>query len=119
LRRVPAAHGEGVRGLSGLRRVPRGDGTAARRAAPPVIDDAALARQSLPALLLDRARRTPGRVAYRAKTLGVYRETTWSELADRVHLGQDGRPEGRRLPPRPTRRRRSQHARPLSAAGPG
>ena len=49
-----------------------------------MIDDAALARQSLPALLLDRARRTPGRVAYRAKTLGVYRETTWSELADRV-----------------------------------
>src|SRR5207244_12119156 len=71
-------------GLSGLRRVPRGDGTAARRAPRAVIDDAALARQSLPALLLDRARRTPGRVAYRAKTLGVYRETPWRELADRV-----------------------------------
>ena len=49
-----------------------------------MIDYAALARQSLPALLVDRARRTPERVAYRAKTLGVYRETTWRELADRV-----------------------------------
>src|SRR5436309_2535577 len=38
---------------------------------------------------------------------------------DRLHLGHDGRPEGRRPPPRPTRRRRRQHARPLSAAGPG
>jgi long-chain acyl-CoA synthetase len=43
-----------------------------------------LARQTLPALLLDRARRTPERVAYRAKELGIYRETTWRELARRV-----------------------------------
>src|SRR2546425_12062139 len=69
LRRVPAAHGEGVRCVPGLRRIPGRDGAASRRAAPAVIDYAALARQSLPALLVDRARRTPERVAYRAKTL--------------------------------------------------
>ncbi len=43
-----------------------------------------LARQTLPGLLLERARRTPHRVAYRAKELGIYRETAWRELADRV-----------------------------------
>jgi non-ribosomal peptide synthetase component F len=53
-----------------------------RRAA--VMDYARLARQTVPGLLLERARRTPARVAYRAKRLGVYRETTWRELADRV-----------------------------------
>ena len=39
---------------------------------------------TLPGLLVERARQRPGRVAYRAKELGVYRETTWAELAARV-----------------------------------
>jgi long-chain acyl-CoA synthetase len=43
-----------------------------------------LARQTVPALLEERARQSPERVAYRAKELGVYRETTWRELARRV-----------------------------------
>ena len=47
-------------------------------------DYAELARQTLPGLLLDRARKTPGAVAFRAKALGIYRETTWRQLADRV-----------------------------------
>jgi long-chain acyl-CoA synthetase len=44
----------------------------------------ALARMSMPGLLLDRVRRTPDRVAYRAKKLGIYRETSWRELGARV-----------------------------------
>src|SRR5207245_10548292 len=48
------------------------------------IDELARTRQSPPPLMLDHPRRTPGGVAYCAKTLGAYRETTWSELADRV-----------------------------------
>jgi long-chain acyl-CoA synthetase len=49
-----------------------------------VIDQAQLAQSTLPALLLERARRTPERVACRAKELGIYRETTWRDLAERV-----------------------------------
>ena len=49
-----------------------------------MIDYEALARTTLPALLVDRARRTPDDVAFRAKTRGIYRETTWRELAARV-----------------------------------
>ncbi|HEV8436681.1 MAG TPA: AMP-binding protein [Methylomirabilota bacterium] len=48
------------------------------------MDYEALARQTLPGLLVQRARRTPDRVAYRAKELGIYRETSWREVADRV-----------------------------------
>ena len=48
------------------------------------MNDEALARRTLPGLLLERARRTPDRPAYRAKQLGIYRETTWRELARRV-----------------------------------
>ena len=47
-------------------------------------DYAALARETLPGLLVERARRTPDRVAFRAKRLGIYRETTWRDLADSV-----------------------------------
>jgi long-chain acyl-CoA synthetase len=43
-----------------------------------------VARQTLPGLLLERVRRTPDEVAFRAKELGIYRETTWRQLADRV-----------------------------------
>jgi branched-chain amino acid transport system permease protein len=49
-----------------------------------LIDQAQLIQRTLPGLLLERARRTPERIAYRAKELGIYRETTWRGLAERV-----------------------------------
>ena len=48
------------------------------------MDFDALRAATLPGLLVDRARQRPARVAFRAKELGVWRETTWRELADRV-----------------------------------
>jgi long-chain acyl-CoA synthetase len=48
------------------------------------MDFEALRAATLPGLLVDRARRRPTRVAFRAKELGVWRETTWGELAQRV-----------------------------------
>jgi long-chain acyl-CoA synthetase len=39
---------------------------------------------TIPGLLVERARTRPGSVAFRAKELGVYRETTWGVLAARV-----------------------------------
>src|SRR5258706_125845 len=48
------------------------------------MDFDALRATTLPGLLLERARRRPARVAFRAKELGVWRETTWRELADPV-----------------------------------
>ena len=39
---------------------------------------------TIPGLLLERARTQPHAVAFRAKELGVYRETTWAGLAVRV-----------------------------------
>ena len=45
---------------------------------------AELRTKTIPGLLWERARRTPDRVAFRAKTLGIYREVTWREYADRV-----------------------------------
>ena len=39
---------------------------------------------TIPGLLVERARTRPGSVAFRAKELGVYRETTWGALAARV-----------------------------------
>jgi long-chain acyl-CoA synthetase len=44
----------------------------------------ALRASTLPGLLVERARARPERVAYRAKELGIWRETTWRELAARV-----------------------------------
>src|SRR5712691_219986 len=41
---------------------------------------------TLPALLQERARRTPGQVALRAKELGIWRETTWAAYLDQVKL---------------------------------
>jgi long-chain acyl-CoA synthetase len=41
-------------------------------------------RHTVPGLLVDRIRRTPHRVAFRAKHLGIYRETTWVALGQRV-----------------------------------
>ena len=48
------------------------------------MDFARLRASTIPGLLLERARSRPQRVAFRAKELGVYRETTWAELATRV-----------------------------------
>ena len=39
---------------------------------------------TIPGLLVERARTRPREVAFRAKELGVYRETSWSALAGRV-----------------------------------
>ncbi len=43
-----------------------------------------LRAKTIPGLLLERARKTPDRVAFRAKTLGIYRNVTWRDYADRV-----------------------------------
>jgi long-chain acyl-CoA synthetase len=40
-----------------------------------------LRQMTAPALLLERARRTPDQVAFRSKVLGLYRERTWSQVA--------------------------------------
>ncbi len=48
------------------------------------MDFGALRASTLPGLLVERARTRPARVACRAKELGIYRETTWAELALRV-----------------------------------
>ena len=39
---------------------------------------------TIPGLLVERARTRPREIAFRAKELGVYRETSWAELAARV-----------------------------------
>ena len=44
----------------------------------------ALRASTIPGLLTERARTRPARVAFRAKELGIWRETTWRGLADRV-----------------------------------
>ena len=43
-----------------------------------------LRASTIPGLLLERARARPREVAFRAKELGVYRETSWAALASRV-----------------------------------
>jgi long-chain acyl-CoA synthetase len=48
------------------------------------MDHRALRSATLPGRLVERARAHPERVAFRAKDLGVYRETTWRQFADRV-----------------------------------
>jgi long-chain acyl-CoA synthetase len=48
------------------------------------MDFSRLRASTIPGLLVERARARGDRVAFRAKTLGVYRETTWAELAARV-----------------------------------
>src|SRR3989442_5615509 len=44
----------------------------------------ALRACTLPGLLVERARTRPDRVAFRSKELGIWRETTWRGLAERV-----------------------------------
>lgn len=48
------------------------------------MDHRALRSSTLPGRLVERARSRPEGIAFRAKQLGVYRETTWRQLADRV-----------------------------------
>ena len=48
------------------------------------MDFDALRASTLPGLLVERARSRPDRVACRAKELGIHREITWAELAERV-----------------------------------
>ena len=48
------------------------------------MDFSGLRASTIPGLLVARARTRSARVAFRAKMLGVYRETTWAELAARV-----------------------------------
>ncbi|MCB1356597.1 MAG: AMP-binding protein, partial [Maritimibacter sp.] len=43
-----------------------------------------LRRKTAPGLLCERAKATPGEVAYRAKRLGLYRERSWSDFAGAV-----------------------------------
>ena len=56
----------------------------ARTAGSSGLDWHALRHSTLPGRLVERARTRPERVAFRAKELGVYRETTWRELVSRV-----------------------------------
>jgi len=51
---------------------------------PPGMNFQALRVSTMPGLLAERARTRPDRVAFRAKELGIWRETTWRELAARV-----------------------------------
>ena len=43
-----------------------------------------LRNKTVPGLFLERVRRTPTEVAYRAKKLGIYKERTWSDFHQRV-----------------------------------
>ena len=54
------------------------------------MDFSRLRASTVPGLLVERARSRPDRVAFRAKELGVYRETTWAGLAARVATVADG-----------------------------
>src|SRR5262245_257095 len=61
-----------------------------------------LRRTTAPALLLERARREPDRVAFRSKALGIYRERTWRQYADMVArtakaFAADGLKSGERI----------------------
>src|SRR5437870_11502049 len=44
----------------------------------------ALRASTLPGLLVDQTQTRPDRVAYRSKELGIWRETTWRQLAEGV-----------------------------------
>jgi len=58
------------------------------------MDFSRLRASTIPGLLVERARARPARVAFRAKELGVYRETTWAALAARVRRWRRGWPRG-------------------------
>ncbi len=50
------------------------------------LDLAKLRRTTAPALLVERARREPDGIAYRAKKLGIYHQRTWRDYASRVGM---------------------------------
>jgi long-chain acyl-CoA synthetase len=52
--------------------------------APTLLSAADLRRTTAPAMLLERARAEPDRVAFRSKALGLYRERTWAQHAEMV-----------------------------------
>ena len=52
-----------------------------RATAPTLRSAEDLRRTTAPALLVERARREPERVAFRAKKLGIYGERTWAQYA--------------------------------------
>jgi long-chain acyl-CoA synthetase len=52
-----------------------------RKSAQTLRSAADLRRTTAPALLLERARAEPDRVAFRSKALGIYRERTWMQYA--------------------------------------
>ena len=56
-------------------------GRAMSNAAERLMSAHELRRTTAPALLLQRARSEPRKVAFRAKTLGIYREATWADYA--------------------------------------
>jgi long-chain acyl-CoA synthetase len=43
-----------------------------------------LRKKTIPGLLLERAKKNPDEIAYRAKKFGIYQEYTWAKLADMV-----------------------------------
>ena len=43
-----------------------------------------LRNTTVPRLFLERVRRTPNEVAFRAKKLGIYKERTWSDFHQKV-----------------------------------
>ncbi len=53
-------------------------------APPSLLSLADLRSTTAPALLVERARREPGRIAFRSKALGIYRERTWGDYAAMV-----------------------------------
>ena len=65
-------------------RTPGADAAEPHRLDPGRLPYAELRAKTIPGLLLERARAAPHKVAFRAKALGVYREVTWREYADRV-----------------------------------
>jgi len=56
-------------------------GRAMSNAAQRLMSAHTLRRTTAPALLLQHARSEPKKVAFRAKTLGIYREATWADYA--------------------------------------
>lgn len=54
------------------------------RAVKVQVDREALRRKSAPLLLCERARSTPGAIAFRSKRLGLYRERSWNDYAGLV-----------------------------------
>src|SRR5215475_11649666 len=65
---------------TGLR--PAWRGPVMREALPRCADE--LRQMTAPALLLERAKRSPQEVAFRSKALGLYRQRTWTQYAQMV-----------------------------------